>query len=324
MNFSNFIGNAELLHNLKTALAHRFPQVILLSGPAGVGKLTLAKLIASALLCTQQGAPCGVCGTCRKVERGIHPDVMVIDFGLSDIKIDTARLIRQDCHILPNESKRKVYIIRHSQNLNIPAQNVLLKSLEEPPGHAFFILTAENEASLLSTIRSRAIGYALSPLSSEELLPFLKRQFPQASPSELATAAAQSAGILGAAVSLLSDPSGLSGTAAAFCQALAEDNELAMYETVAALEKLSRQECTPFFSAFQAELRDAMLLSSGVWPDSAFPGKKTALSRRVSLSRLLQAYDFSCSLEETLPLNINLSLLFSAFCAGVYEICHRN
>lgn len=119
--------------------------------------------IAQSLVCTASDGqrPCGVCRDCRKVQEKIHPDVISAeqfmdekDIG-GEIKIDPIRALRKDVFIRPNESKRKVYVIDNAQNLNLNAQNALLKILEEGPSYAAFLLLCDRAGALLETIRSR-------------------------------------------------------------------------------------------------------------------------------------------------------------------------
>ena len=78
---------------------------------------------------------------CRaaKVEQGVHPDLMIVDEGEAELKVDLARQLKAENAIIPNDGERRVTVIHHAQNLNPMAQNALLKELEEPPAYAFFI-----------------------------------------------------------------------------------------------------------------------------------------------------------------------------------------
>lgn len=126
----------------------------------GKGDLSdISKNIAKSFTCQNEKPPCNTCKFCIKTGKNVNPDVITIDFLDSNITVDEARKIRKDVYILPNECKRKVYIIKNGQNLNIQAQNALLKTLEEPPRYACFIIECTTEQSLLSTIRSRCSIY---------------------------------------------------------------------------------------------------------------------------------------------------------------------
>ena len=138
-------------------------QSCLITAASGDEALAAARDIAAAALCTGSGPrPCRQCSHCRKVAGGIHPDVITIgrledDKGRSkrEIGVDQIRSISADAYILPNEARRKVYIIRDAETMNIPAQNAALKLLEEPPLGAVFLLCTTNPGQLLPTVRSR-------------------------------------------------------------------------------------------------------------------------------------------------------------------------
>ena len=164
ISFDSLPGNAALKESLRNALSGRFPQTVLLSGDDTGGLETLSAVLAAGILCENTGShPCGTCISCRKAEQGIHPDLTVIDEGENELKVDLARRIKAENAIVPNDGARRVTVIRHAQNLNPMAQNALLKELEEPPSHAFFILTAEQPDALLQTVRSRCAKFALEP-----------------------------------------------------------------------------------------------------------------------------------------------------------------
>ena len=133
-------------------------------GPAGESREREAKRLAAALLCSGETAPCGVCRDCRKMAAGVHPDFISVlrennDSGKlkANLLVDQIRAMTADAAVAPNEAGRKVYYIPEADLMNPQAQNALLKSLEEPPGHAAFILCAASAENLLPTIRSRCV-----------------------------------------------------------------------------------------------------------------------------------------------------------------------
>ena len=130
----------------------------LICGENGEDKSALIDTLAAAMICESgEKAPCGTCRSCKKSLRGIHPDIIRITppEGKREIPIDTVRDVRAEAVVLPNEADRKVFIIEQADLMKEAAQNAFLKTLEEPPRHARFILSAENPAGLLDTVRSR-------------------------------------------------------------------------------------------------------------------------------------------------------------------------
>ncbi len=147
----------------------------IISAQTSEESLAEAKKIAQAALCTSDGlAPCGKCRACRKVREGIHPDLITIG-RLADregklkreISVEQVRALRSDACVLPNEGKRKVYIIEDADCMNPNAQNAALKLLEEPPNGAMLLLCVKNPGLLLSTVRSRCAEISLSSKPEE-------------------------------------------------------------------------------------------------------------------------------------------------------------
>ena len=165
MKLDALAGNAALKQQLSAqekgrGLSHAY----LISGPAGSGKKTLARLLSAAMVCTGDGEkPCGSCAACKKVFGNIHPDVIQVGSDGKDISVGQAREARSDAYIRPNEGRRKVYIIDPADAMNPAAQNALLKVLEEGPSYAAFLLLAERPGLLLDTVRSRCELLALPP-----------------------------------------------------------------------------------------------------------------------------------------------------------------
>lgn len=167
MELSALEGNERLKKQLSQqergrGLSHAY----IISGPGGSGRHTLARLLAAAMLCTGRGEkPCGKCGPCQKVLKGMHPDVSAVagpEAG-KPITVDQVRALRSDAYIRPNEGERKVYLLEEADRMNSSAQNAMLKLLEEGPPYAAFLLIAGNAGGLLQTVRSRCEELALTP-----------------------------------------------------------------------------------------------------------------------------------------------------------------
>ena len=144
ISFDALAGNNALKNSLKHALNERFPQTVLLSGDDPAALKTLATVLAAGILCEGAGShPCGNCLPCRKVEQGVHPDLMIVDEGEAELKVDLARQLKAENAIIPNDGERRVTVIHHAQNLNPMAQNALLKELQAA-------VSDEEAASLLA------------------------------------------------------------------------------------------------------------------------------------------------------------------------------
>ena len=159
MELSALAGNAHVKAVLSQQEGGRgLSHAYILSGPAGSGRHTLARLLCGAMLCAASGGerPCGRCAPCRKVFSGVHPDVAVISGPREGkpITVDQVRALRSDAYIRPNEGERKIYLLEQADRMNQSAQNAMLKLLEEGPAYAVFLLLAENGGGLLQTVRS--------------------------------------------------------------------------------------------------------------------------------------------------------------------------
>jgi len=201
LKFDSFAGNGSLKTRISALFeAGRMPHALILEGPKGSGKGTLARILAQAVVCRGEGEkPCGDCLPCRKVAGGYHPDVTVRTGGSAarSFHIDEVRTLRSDAYLRPNEAEKKVYILENVQNMSDGAQNAILKILEEPPSELFFILTCESATALLPTILSRAPSFSMGAVGEEEALPLLWERFPDRTDEALRQAAALSDGNVG-------------------------------------------------------------------------------------------------------------------------------
>ena len=137
----------------------------LITGPDPAEREKLALFCAEALLCETEGEqPCGRCLPCRKVEKGIHPDVIRRERlpDAASFSVDQVRDLGTEAYILPNEGRRKVFLLPEAELMTVQAQNALLKLLEEPPSYAVFLLLGTNPGAFLETVRSRCVSLRAS------------------------------------------------------------------------------------------------------------------------------------------------------------------
>jgi DNA polymerase-3 subunit delta' len=219
MPFSDFHGNKQAVDIVRGMLARdRFPHAMIIAGPEGAGKYTLAQMIAKAMNCLNPsltGEPdfCGHCENCREIAGAddldarfaeavetrdgmrdadkketrilvqTHPDVLIIppDPPQMMIKIDQVRHVIGQIYKRPRKGDHAVYIFTDSAFMK-EAANSLLKILEEPPEFATLFLLTTNPGELLATIRSRCVTASLAPLSSQELEQYLEKRRPEWTP----------------------------------------------------------------------------------------------------------------------------------------------
>jgi DNA polymerase-3 subunit delta' len=231
----DFIGNARVVGWLTRAIAvEQVSHAYLITGPDQIGKRTLALGFAQAIQCDERPAggavACGVCGACRKVAHGNHPDVLTLAVpkDRQHYLIDQVREIIDGVSLKPTEGKRRIIIVPDFELMTLPALQASLKVLEEPPATAMILLTCASADLLLPTIVSRCQQAPLTPVAPEELAAALVAR--SACPPEHARALAiLSGGCPGWAIDALDHP-----------EALEERRQ--MLQELAALTRTTRAE----------------------------------------------------------------------------------
>jgi DNA polymerase III subunit delta' len=189
MPLNNLRGHREIFERLQAELATRPSHAYLFAGPAGVGKALIAEGLAHGLLCERSPGPdfccnpiqcpvraqaggaavprCACCAACVQVATGVHPDFTHVarPKNRTDVLIEQVRDLIAQLWTRPARGALRVAIIDDAETLNFPAQNALLKTLEEPPGHAIIFLITQSERALLDTVRSRLRPVRFGPLT---------------------------------------------------------------------------------------------------------------------------------------------------------------
>jgi DNA polymerase-3 subunit delta' len=175
--FRDVVGHTRLIELLARSVAGgSLPPSLVLAGPSGIGKRLAALSVAQGLNCihpvtTGSGTDaCGVCAACTRIARGVHPDVILVEPGDSGtIKIDQVRDVIDRSGYRPFEGRRRAVIIDEADALVVPAQNSLLKILEEPPSASVFMLVTSRPDVLLPTVRSRCPQLRFRPLPESDI-----------------------------------------------------------------------------------------------------------------------------------------------------------
>ena len=207
--FADLVGQEHVVKALRNALEKgRLHHAYLLTGTRGVGKTTIARILAKSLNCEhpKEGEPCGQCQSCRDIDTGRFVDLLEID-AASNTGIDNIREVLENAQYAPTAGKYKVYIIDEVHMLSKSAFNAMLKTLEEPPEHVKFILATTDPHKVPVTVLSRCLQFVLRNMTAQQVSQHLahvltSEQIPYEAPA-LALLGRAAAGSMRDALSLL-------------------------------------------------------------------------------------------------------------------------
>ena len=327
MKLTNFIGNEKVIDRLSKLMeSGRFPHALIIEGEEGIGKKTLAKDIACALVCRGNDKPCGECAQCKKAIGAIHPDISeYIPAGTANsFHVDTVRNIINDAYVQPNEADYKIYILANAHCMNQNAQNALLKILEEPPKYVVFILTTNSKSALLSTVLSRSVCVSLEGVDIERAANYITSYCENVDYNTAKKTVETFNGNIGKAIDSLQDSktSELVDVCNKICKALATSNEYEMMTLCSVFQK-DRQGVVFACDLLKSIFRDALFAGessehiSGQEESAAL--LKSSLSRQ-SLIKLIITCD---ELKSTALSNANNALLITKFCYSLNRAIGR-
>jgi DNA polymerase-3 subunit gamma/tau len=345
--FQDVIGQGHITQTLVNAIkADRLAHAYLFSGARGVGKTSVARILAKAVNCIEgePGIPCNRCHSCLEITSGSSVDVQEID-GASNRGIDEIRELRENIKYMPSSSRFRVYIIDEVHMLTLPAFNALLKTLEEPPSHVKFIFATTEPHRVPVTILSRCqkFDFKRIPLALivEHLEKISSEEGVEISKSGLALIAREAEGSMRDAESLLDQVVSFAGTKVEdshITDILGIIDRALIFETSSAVLQGSAITCfeivdkiynygydiREFYRSLMDQFRD--LLVSLMAPDRALldmvDTDRAALKQQAEMGggeKLYQCLSFLISREESLRLTSHPKLVLETI---LVKLCH--
>ena len=261
--FKDVVGHKDILKYISSAVENnRVSHAYILNGERGSGKKMLANLFAMTLLCeTGDNEPCGKCHSCKQAESGNHPDIIRVTHEKpNSISVDDIRTqVNNTVDIKPYQGPYKVYIIPQADMMTPQAQNAILKTIEEPPSYAVFLLLTENAETLLPTINSRCVMLKLRNIKDTLIKKYLMEnlEIPDYK-ADMCTAFAL--GNMGRAI-MLANSDHFNEIREEAVQLLKHINEMELNEIVAAVKNISvyKLEITDYLDIIMIWYRDVLL-----------------------------------------------------------------
>lgn len=300
----------------------RIPHSFLIYGEKGLGKKMLSNYLAAALLCEKHnGNPCGECHSCKIVMKNIHPDIIYPEQSgkLNTYTVEICRHVCADAFIAPNNGNYKVYIFADADNIQLPAQNSLLKIIEEPPEFVYFIFTASFRDVFLPTILSRVTCIGASICSEDECKAVLTmRGYDQ---EHIENAIEVFGGNVGMCLKYLENEELQTITALTkqAADSIINRDEYSLLKILSASELKDRQLSVTFLEMLDRIIRDSALLrydeSSSII--GCYHKGALKLSEKISAKTAEKIHKYLNQAAADIKSNVNSVLLMSALCGEI-------
>ncbi len=320
------ILNSENLEYMRRVVkSAAIPHAIIIEGPEGSGKYTLARHFAAMINCEGEGdVPCDSCPACIKIFKEVHADVSTVDLedDKKTISVSQVRSVISEAALIPSEAKKRIFIIRNGQALTVQAQNAFLKIFEEPPKDVVFIMLTTDKRLLLPTILSRAVTLK-TQLLPQELVKSELAARTKKSAAEIEAAASVAQGSLGKAIQLLSGGKilKLRDTVEKYFELLQKPAPVYALCEVLPPHGCKREDLLMIFPFFRLAFRDIAVCKSGAGFVPLFFSDENIMknaANNISVSNIITLYEKTDDLCAALFSNINpytAAALFNAYVA---------
>ena len=325
--FQYIIGQEQICEHLQTALKlQKVSHAYIINGERNSGKKFIARIFAMALQCTGEGEkPCQVCRSCRQALSENHPDIIRVTHEKpNSISVDDIRTqVNNTVDIKPYQGPYKVYIIPQADLMTPQAQNAILKTIEEPPAYAVFLLLTENAEMLLPTINSRCVMLKLRNIKDTLIRKYLMEnlEIPDYK-ADMCTAFAQ--GNVGKAMALASSDD-FQELKAAAVQLLKRIHEIELYEFKEAIKQINeyKMEINDYLDIMMIWFRDILLYKATtdvnglIFKDEVYDIKKQASKSSYSgIEAILEALEKA---KVRLTANVNFDLVMELLLLTIKE-----
>jgi DNA polymerase-3 subunit delta' len=304
-----------MLQNNK--MAHAF----LLYGDKGLGKKTLAKYIAMKILCKAENSPCGECFHCRNVLSNTHPDVFIVEHSgkTNSISAETVRKVCNEVSIKPNYDS-KVFIFEDADIMNSTAQNILLKSIEEPPDYAYYVFTSKARDTFLPTILSRVVSMGVTECSEKECIQALQSM--NYTQTQIDDALNCFHGNIGNCLDYLNEGELFKAVdiVKRFNVALVNRDEYELLKVFTDLNVKNKDTTKNILSIMDKHIRDVIAVKIGCNTPAGcyFEGAKQ-LASRLSIKACTNIHMLIYQAFYEIDSNVNMNLIVSSLCGNVIQ-----